>query len=73
LRVDQLPTPASTTHVFSVSTPSNSALTPIQTLSGTTAAQDWLRVEVNQVITAFEARTTVSPSWVAWFDADFYG
>jgi len=72
LHVDQLPTPAVTTHVFSVSTVAAPTLTPIKTIHGTTAANDWIRIEVNQEITAFQAKTTVSPSWVAWLDADFY-
>jgi hypothetical protein len=73
LRVDQLPSPATTTHIFSITTAASSTLVPILTKTGVTAAQDWIRVDVNQEITSFQAKTTVSPSWVAWFDADFYG
>jgi hypothetical protein len=72
LEIDQLPTPALTTHVFSISTTSAPTLTPVQTLTGTTAAHQWLQVDVNQQISAFQAKTTVSPSWVAWFNVEFY-
>jgi len=73
LEIDQLPSPATTTHVFSISTTNTPTLTPIQTIHGETAVHQWLRVEVNQEITAFQAKTTESPSWVAWFNVEFYG
>jgi hypothetical protein len=41
-------------------------------MSGVTVHGQWLRVEINQEITSFQAKTTVSPSWVAWLAAEFY-
>jgi len=74
LRVNQTPNGNTTHEIYGG--PSRSSLALLRTLSGFTTASTWLETSFSPAarnVRFLRVRTTVSPSWVSWFDAEVYG
>lgn len=74
LRVNQSPDGNTTHEIYGG--PSLSSLALLRTLSGFTTTSTWLETSFSPAagnVRFLRVRTTVSPSWVGWFEIEVYG